>query len=183
MKNSVKNTLLFKRRWKQPSANALPVVLLIVFLLGIGVPLVIFLFLVLKIVLRENIPEAGIVLYGLTLAVLGMIIFNVGLSYGLAKLGGLSGSFVPAAFTKLENIKESPLYGFAVGVSVEVEKKVINIVVSNELVERVFEKMCLAGSLDTPGMGIMYITPLEKAATYIPPEVLEKLAASQGSEG
>jgi hypothetical protein len=82
------------------------------------VPLVIFLFLVLKLILRENIQEAGIVIYGLTLSVLGMIIFNVGLSYGLAKLGGQSGSLVPAAFAKLENIKESPLYGFAIGVSV-----------------------------------------------------------------
>jgi|TARA_Y100000294_G_scaffold28473_1_gene24029 nitrogen regulatory protein PII len=69
------------------------------------------------------------------------------------------------------------------GVAVEVEKEVINIVVSSEQVERVFEKMYLAGNLDTPGMGIMYITPLEKAATYIPPEVLQKLTESESSEG
>lgn len=69
------------------------------------------------------------------------------------------------------------------GVAVEVEKEVINIVVSREQVERVFEKMYLAGNLDTPGMGIMYITPLEKAATYIPPDVLQKLAESGGSKG
>ncbi len=62
------------------------------------------------------------------------------------------------------------------GVSVEVEKEVIEIVVSKEQVERVFERMYLAGNLDTPGMGIMYITPLEKAATYIPPEVLAKFS-------
>ena len=54
------------------------------------------------------------------------------------------------------------------GVSVEVEK---------EQVERVFERMCLAGNLDTPGMGIMYITNLDKAATYIPPEVLAKFSS------
>lgn len=69
------------------------------------------------------------------------------------------------------------------GVAVEVEKEVINIVVSSEQVERVFEKIYLAGNLDTPGMGIMYITPLEKAATYIPPEVLEKLTAAEDVEG
>lgn len=61
------------------------------------------------------------------------------------------------------------------GFAVEVEKEVINIVVSNDQVDRVFEKIYLAGQLDTPGMGIMYITPLEKAATYIPPDVLKKL--------
>jgi nitrogen regulatory protein PII len=64
------------------------------------------------------------------------------------------------------------------GVAVEVEKEVINIVVSSEQVERIFEKMYLAGNLDTPGMGIMYITPVEKAATFIPPEILQKLDAS-----
>lgn len=62
------------------------------------------------------------------------------------------------------------------GVSVEVEKEVIEIVVSKDQVERVFERMYLAGNLDTPGMGIMYITPLDKAATYIPPEVLKKFS-------
>lgn len=62
------------------------------------------------------------------------------------------------------------------GVSVEMEKEVIDIVVSKEQVERVFERMYLAGNLDTPGMGIMYITPLDKAATYIPPNVLEKFS-------
>ncbi len=61
------------------------------------------------------------------------------------------------------------------GVAVEVEKEVINIVVSSEQVDRIFELMYLAGNLDTPGMGIMYITPLEKAATYIPQEVLKKM--------
>ena len=44
------------------------------------------------------------------------------------------------------------------------------------------EKIYLAGELDTSGKGIMYITPLEKAATYIPPEVMEKLAAPVASE-
>jgi nitrogen regulatory protein PII len=61
------------------------------------------------------------------------------------------------------------------GVAIEVEKEVINIVVANDQVDRVFEKIYLAGKLDTPGMGFMYITPLEKAATYIPPEILTKL--------
>jgi nitrogen regulatory protein P-II 1 len=65
------------------------------------------------------------------------------------------------------------------GVAVEVEKEVINIVVANDQVERVFEKMYLAGQLDTPAMGIIYITPLEKVATHIPDEILEKLNAEK----
>lgn len=60
------------------------------------------------------------------------------------------------------------------GVALEVEKEVINIVVASDQADRIFQKMYLAGNLDTPGMGIIYVTPLEKAATYIPPEVIEQ---------
>jgi len=61
------------------------------------------------------------------------------------------------------------------GVAVEVEKEVVNIVVSSEQLETVFNNIYLAGQLDTPGMGFMYVTPLEKAATYIPEELLDEL--------
>ncbi|MCB0364404.1 MAG: DUF1538 domain-containing protein [Bdellovibrionaceae bacterium] len=74
------------------------------------VPLVIFLVLVMKAVLREKIRNSGIVFYGIFLAVVGMGIFNVGLTYGLAKLGDQSGSLVPAAFTQIEAVTDSPLY-------------------------------------------------------------------------
>lgn len=62
------------------------------------------------------------------------------------------------------------------GVAIEVEKEVINIVVATDQVDRVFEKMYVAGKLNTPGKGFMYITPLEKAATYIPHHILARLA-------
>ncbi len=61
------------------------------------------------------------------------------------------------------------------GVAVEAEKEVVNIVVANDQVDRVLEAMFLAGKLDTPGMGFMYVTPLEKAATFIPPEMLDRV--------
>ncbi len=63
------------------------------------------------------------------------------------------------------------------GLAIDVEKEVINIVVANDQVDRIFEKIYLAGKLDTPGMGIMYLTPMDKVATYIPPDILEKLNA------
>jgi len=65
------------------------------------------------------------------------------------------------------------------GVAVEVEKEVINVVVSTDQVDRIFEKMYFAGNLDTPGMGFMFITPLEKAATFIPEEVVKKIRQKQ----
>ena len=58
----------------------------------------------------------------------------------------------------------------------EAEKEVINIVVPSDQVDRIFEKMYLAGKMDTPGMGFMWVTPLEKAATFVPPEVIKQYA-------
>ena len=82
------------------------------------VPLVAFLLLVLKLVLREKLNGAWIVAYGLFLAVLGMIIFNVGLETGLAKLGDQSGGLVAGAFAAVEEIAGSPLYSVAVGIAI-----------------------------------------------------------------
>jgi len=59
------------------------------------------------------------------------------------------------------------------GVAVESEKEVITIVVSTEMTDRVFEAMYFAGKLDTPGMGIMYVSPLLKAGTYIPESLIK----------
>ena len=58
---------------------------------------------------------------------------------------------------------------------IEAEKEVITIMVANDQMDRIFEKMYLAGQMDTPGMGFMYVTALEKAATYVPEEMIEKL--------
>jgi hypothetical protein len=82
------------------------------------VPLVIFLVFVMVFILREKIHKKGDIAYGITLCVLGMIVFNVGLSYGLAKLGGQSGSLVPSAFTRLDSVNGSPLYTFNTGLFV-----------------------------------------------------------------
>jgi len=65
------------------------------------------------------------------------------------------------------------------GLAVEVEKEVINIVVPNEQADHIFEVMYKAGKLDIPGMGFIYITPLEKATTFIPDHVVEKLARKE----
>ena len=82
------------------------------------VPLVIFLLLVLVVLLKERLQKPGIILYGITLCVVGMIIFSLGLSYGLAKLGSQSGSLVPAAFALHDQVMASPLYGAIIGVMI-----------------------------------------------------------------
>ncbi|MDC3063439.1 DUF1538 domain-containing protein [Alphaproteobacteria bacterium] len=82
------------------------------------VPLVIFLAVVLLVILREKLKNAFITYYGIILAVVGMCIFNVGLTYGLAKLGDQSGGLIAGAFTSIDAITESPLYSMAVGVGI-----------------------------------------------------------------
>ena len=84
------------------------------------VPLVAFLLLVLLVVLRDRLPNPRQIAYGIVLAVVGMMVFNIGLTYGLAKLGGQAGSLVPGAFTEVAGIDESPLYSWAIGMAVAV---------------------------------------------------------------
>ena len=63
------------------------------------------------------------------------------------------------------------------GVAVESEKEVINIMVSSEMTDSVFETLYFAGKLDTPGMGIIFVTPISKAGTYVPEKLLKPDAA------
>ena len=51
-------------------------------------PLVIFLYLVLRFVLHEPLKNPGEIIYGIVLAIIGMCLFNLGLTYGLSTLGG-----------------------------------------------------------------------------------------------
>ena len=50
---------------------------------------------------------------------------------------------------------------------------------SSDQANRVFERIYHAGDFDTPGMGFMYMTKLDKAATHIPPDVLDKIDSGE----
>lgn len=71
-------------------------------------PLVAFLLAVLFLLLKEKISEPAIVGYGLILAPAGMVLFNIGLTYGLSMLGDQTGGFVALGIAKI-------IFGFAVG--------------------------------------------------------------------
>jgi len=45
---------------------------------------------------------------------------------------------------------------------------VIIVAVADDQADHIFERMFIAGELDTPGMGFIYMTKLDKAATHIP---------------
>ncbi len=84
------------------------------------VPLVLFLLLVLRFVLKEKLQQPGNITYGIVLSVIGMIVFNVGLTYGLSKLGAQSGGLVPAAFAPISAVEASPLYSLVTGLMIAV---------------------------------------------------------------
>ncbi|KQN53376.1 hypothetical protein ASE98_20040 [Pseudomonas sp. Leaf48] len=79
------------------------------------VPLVIFLLIVLKLLLRQSLPRRNEIFLGIGLTVVGMCVFNLGLTYGLSKLGGSAGSLIPAAFMQTPGVDDSPLYMYEVG--------------------------------------------------------------------
>ncbi len=60
-------------------------------------------------------------------------------------------------------------------ITVEAEKEIIQVMVSKQQQEEIFSAMFSAGKIDVPGMGIIFVTHLEKAAAYIPKEVLERV--------
>ena len=57
------------------------------------------------------------------------------------------------------------------GITVNAEKEVIYIVAPSDHADHIFERVYVAAKLDTPGMGMIYMSPLDKMATYVPPEI------------
>ncbi len=87
------------------------------------VPLVLFLLFVTKVMIKEEVKNSGRITYGIVLSVIGMCIFNIGLSYGLAKLGGQSGSIVPAAFNTITTSSGTvidAIYPYAIGLTIAI---------------------------------------------------------------
>ena len=81
-------------------------------------PLVLFLMFVLFIVLKSRLPNRMVTIYGLVLSILGMCIFNVGLTYGLGAIGNQAGSILPAAFINLPIIPSSPIFSEIIGLTI-----------------------------------------------------------------
>ena len=85
--------------------------------LGVGaiLPLVLFLMFVLFIIRKYSLPNRMITFYGLILYIVGMCIFNVGLTYGLGAIGAQTGSVLPAAFMELPVSPVSPIFSNTTG--------------------------------------------------------------------
>lgn len=59
-------------------------------------------------------------------------------------------------------------------IAIDAEKEVVSILVSADYQDAVLETIYRAAELDVPGAGMIYATPVEKVATYIPRDMLEK---------
>lgn len=57
------------------------------------------------------------------------------------------------------------------GVTINAEKEVVYIVAPSDQADLIFERIFVCAKMDTPGMGILWMTPLEKMATYVPHEI------------
>jgi nitrogen regulatory protein PII len=62
-----------------------------------------------------------------------------------------------------------------IAVAIEAEKDVISILVSSEQRDLVMETIYRAARLDTPGREYIYVTPLEKVATYVPERIMQRM--------
>jgi nitrogen regulatory protein PII len=63
-------------------------------------------------------------------------------------------------------------------VTVNADKEVIQIVAPSGQSNHIFDAMYKAAQLDTPGMGLMFMTELEKMATHVPPELVARLTGN-----
>jgi nitrogen regulatory protein P-II 1 len=68
------------------------------------------------------------------------------------------------------------------GIAIEAEKDVVNILVASDSQDVVFEAVYRAAGLEVPGAGMAYITPVERMATYVPREILERLQGTEDAE-
>lgn len=73
------------------------------------IPLSIFFFLVLFLILREKAPRMDELLLGIVFAVIGMSFFNIGIELGLSKLGSQVGDKLPATFKSVELIDQQKI--------------------------------------------------------------------------
>ena len=79
------------------------------------IPLCLFLYFVLRLILKQRLDKGNDVGIGVTFALIGMALFGLGIALGLTPLGGQLGSNIPLAFAKivpwgLEHA-EGPLFG------------------------------------------------------------------------
>ncbi|PPR41288.1 MAG: hypothetical protein CFH30_00736, partial [Alphaproteobacteria bacterium MarineAlpha8_Bin1] len=68
--------------------------------------------------LKSRLPNNMVTTYGLSLSIIGMCVFNIGLTYGLGAIGGQAGTTLPAAFMQVPISDVSPIYNEILGLTI-----------------------------------------------------------------
>lgn len=95
------NEVNFSESIKSASADALRAI----------IPLCLFLFVVLSLVLRQTLNHPSEVAIGIAFALVGMTLFSLGIGLGLSPLGGQLGANVPSAFAEIKIWQSESLAG------------------------------------------------------------------------
>ena len=66
----------------------------------------------------------------------------------------------------------------ALGVAIETERDVIEFLVSSDQQDLVFDAIYQVAEMDAPGRGFMFISSVEKAATYVPESIRKQLGVN-----
>lgn len=97
-----------------------------------------------------------------------------GLSETILKAARDVGATAGAIAHRARGIGARERFGL-LGIAVEAEKDVINILVSSEQRDFVYDTIYRAANLDVSGKGYIYSTPLEKASAYIPESLINQI--------
>ncbi len=81
------------------------------------IPLVLLLFVVQRFVLNYRMKRRDVFIYGVLTALVGMLVFNLGLTAGLVELGNQAGNNVPWAFSPHRETGAAPLYPRVLGLT------------------------------------------------------------------
>ena len=143
-------------------------------------PLILLLFIVQR-MLREPLRQPEVLAYGLLMALLGMMAFNLGLTAGLVELGNQAGNNVPWAFSTHRDSGAPPLYprllgltmtmvfAFCIGYAATVAEPALNamgITVEN-LTDGVFQRRMLVRAVAF-GVGLGAATGVAKILFDLP---------------
>jgi hypothetical protein len=70
-------------------------------------PLCLFMFILFRVVLRERFKYLDEVILGLVFSIIGLTLFNLGIDFGLGKLGKQVGTFLPSAYSSIRLEQET----------------------------------------------------------------------------
>ena len=102
------------------------------------------------------------------------VVVQAGMSENVLKSARELGAVTGAVGYRVHGIGARERLG-VLGVAVDAEREVISILVATDQTDIVIDHLYRGAKLDTPGSGDIYVTPLERAAAYVPESMRQRL--------